>query len=451
MRRLKLRELRILMAVAQAGSMGKAATQLALSQPAVSKAIAEMEYTLGFALLDRTPQGVEPTLYGRSLLKWSAAVFDDLRQGVREIEFLADPGAGEVRVGSHEVMSAALLPAVIDKLSRQHPRLVFTVRQAGTIPLLYGDLRERRVDFIFGRMMSPIDHEDFHAEVLFARSAHHRGRLPQQMAATAQHRSGRVGRRALVPSARRSPHYAVCCRGVSLAGAQGAARHCAVEFATSALWHGSHGALSYGSTHVDRAAQRCAVGVEAPTDEICGTARPHRHCDAERIAPSALAHSGSSNAPAKSLSGRERDKDAVTALGNEITATLANIKLSPSLSLGVRRLDRGHRGNSRLRRLRLADGRHLFYLILASQFGSFLQPIAIMASLPLSLIGVFLGLLAWGSTLNIFSVVGFIMLMGLVVKNAILLVDFVNQAWSACRWRSASAKGRRSARRWRTR
>ena len=91
------------------------------------------------------------------------------------------------------------------------------------------------------------------------------------------------------------------------------------------------------------------------------------------------------------------------------------------------------------------------YLILASQFGSFLQPIAIMASLPLSLIGVFLGLLAWGSTLNIFSVVGFIMLMGLVVKNAILLVDFVNQAWSACRWRSASAKGRRSARRWRTR
>ncbi len=88
MRRLKLRELRILTTVAQAGSMGKAATQLALSQPAISKAIAEMEYTLGVALLDRTPHGVEPTLYGRALLKWSAAVFDDLSQGVREIEFL---------------------------------------------------------------------------------------------------------------------------------------------------------------------------------------------------------------------------------------------------------------------------------------------------------------------------------------------------------------------------
>ena len=67
------------------------------------------------------------------------------------------------------------------------------------------------------------------------------------------------------------------------------------------------------------------------------------------------------------------------------------------------------------------------YLILASQFGSFLQPLAIMASLPLSLIGVFLALLAFGSTLNIFSVIGLIMLMGLVTKNAILLVDFTNQ------------------------
>jgi HAE1 family hydrophobic/amphiphilic exporter-1 len=70
----------------------------------------------------------------------------------------------------------------------------------------------------------------------------------------------------------------------------------------------------------------------------------------------------------------------------------------------------------------------LIYLILASQFGSFLQPIAIMMSLPMSLIGVFLGLLIAGSTLNIFSAIGFIMLMGLVTKNAILLVDFFNQA-----------------------
>ena len=67
----------------------------------------------------------------------------------------------------------------------------------------------------------------------------------------------------------------------------------------------------------------------------------------------------------------------------------------------------------------------------ASQFGSFLQPIASMASLPLSLIGVMLALLSWRSTLNIFSMIGLVMQMGLVTKNAILLVDFANQGRKA--------------------
>jgi multidrug efflux pump subunit AcrB len=71
------------------------------------------------------------------------------------------------------------------------------------------------------------------------------------------------------------------------------------------------------------------------------------------------------------------------------------------------------------------------YIVLASQFGSFLQPIAIMASLPLALIGVMLALLLWRSTLNVFSMIGLVMLMGLVTKNAILLVDFANHARKA--------------------
>jgi len=71
------------------------------------------------------------------------------------------------------------------------------------------------------------------------------------------------------------------------------------------------------------------------------------------------------------------------------------------------------------------------YIVLASQFGSFLQPIAIMASLPLALIGVMLALLVTKSTLNVFSMIGLVMLMGLVTKNAILLVDFANQARKA--------------------
>jgi DNA-binding transcriptional LysR family regulator len=166
-RRLKLRDLHILMTVAQCGGMGKAAVQLAVSQSAVSKAIADMEYMLGVRLLDRTSQGVEPTLYGRTLLKWGVAVFDDLRQGVKELEFLADPTAGEVRVGSTEAMTAGLVPAVIDRLSRQFPRLVFNVMQARTLALQYRDLRERSVDLILGRMVMPIADEDLNVETLF--------------------------------------------------------------------------------------------------------------------------------------------------------------------------------------------------------------------------------------------------------------------------------------------
>ena len=107
-RRLKLRDLYVLKTVVQRGSMGKAATQLAISQPAVSKAIADLEQVLGVRLLERTRQGVEPTPYGTALLKWSAAVFDDLRQGVAEIDFLADPTAGRVRVGTSEGMPAGI-------------------------------------------------------------------------------------------------------------------------------------------------------------------------------------------------------------------------------------------------------------------------------------------------------------------------------------------------------
>jgi HAE1 family hydrophobic/amphiphilic exporter-1 len=78
------------------------------------------------------------------------------------------------------------------------------------------------------------------------------------------------------------------------------------------------------------------------------------------------------------------------------------------------------------------------YMILASQFASFLQPVAIMSALPLTLIGVFLALMLFRSTLNMFSIIGFIMLMGLVTKNAILLVDFANQARKAGAERGAA-------------
>lgn len=89
-RRVKLRDLHILMEVVQWGSMAKAAQHLAISTPVVSKTITDIERTLGVPLLDRNPHGVEPTLYGLALIKRGIAVFDELRQGVEDIRCLAD-------------------------------------------------------------------------------------------------------------------------------------------------------------------------------------------------------------------------------------------------------------------------------------------------------------------------------------------------------------------------
>lgn len=165
-RRLKLRDLDTLMAVAQWGSMAKAATHLRVSQPAISKAIADMEHTLGVRLLDRLAQGIEPTLYGRALLKWAAAVFDDVRQGINEIEFLGDATAGEVRIGATEPMIAGLLPAVIDRVKHQYPRIAFHVTQIPAILAQVRELRERNVDLTMGRLVRPLD-DDMNAEELF--------------------------------------------------------------------------------------------------------------------------------------------------------------------------------------------------------------------------------------------------------------------------------------------
>ena len=114
-------------------------------------------------------------------------------------------------------------------------------------------------------------------------------------------------------------------------------------------------------------------------------------------------------------------------LGKEIKAKLVDIPLQPGYRFVMGGSTKDIQETMGFAATALALAVVFIYLILASQFGSFLQPVAIMMSLPLSLIGVLLALLIARSTLNIFSIIGFVMLMGLVTKNAILLVDFINQ------------------------
>ena len=165
-RRLKLRDLHILFAAVHWGSMAKAANHLGMSQPAVSEAIASLEDTLGVRLLDRNPRGIEPTIYARALLKRGDVIFDELKQGIRDIEFLANPTAGEIRIGAPESLMAGFVPAVIDQLSQRYPRVSVSVISAQPGEQEFRELRERSVDLLLGRLFKPVSDEDVAVDVL---------------------------------------------------------------------------------------------------------------------------------------------------------------------------------------------------------------------------------------------------------------------------------------------
>jgi DNA-binding transcriptional LysR family regulator len=154
------------MSVAQAGSMGKAARQLHTSQPNISKSIADLEHALGVRLLDRHQQGIEPTEYGRALLTGGTVVFDELRQALKNDEFLADPSVGAVRIACTPVIAASFASAVVDRLFGQYPRMTFHV-VAAYGEALHEHLRERKVDFLIARKIGPLADERFGFEYLF--------------------------------------------------------------------------------------------------------------------------------------------------------------------------------------------------------------------------------------------------------------------------------------------
>jgi DNA-binding transcriptional LysR family regulator len=165
-RRVKLRDLRILRALAESGSMSRAAKQLAVSQPVVSKTIADLENMLGVRLLDRTSHGVEATVYGRALLNCGTVVLDELQRGMQEIAFLSDPTMGELRIGGAGPFVDGLIPAVISRLSQRHRRIEFHVTESDP-PTLCSLLRERQLDLAILRTSGSMYTEDLDTDALF--------------------------------------------------------------------------------------------------------------------------------------------------------------------------------------------------------------------------------------------------------------------------------------------
>ena len=166
-RRLRFRDLQVFFAVVECRSMAKAATQLGVTQPAVSGIVASLESAFRVRLLDRSPQGVAPTIYGQALLKRGLAALDELQQGLRDIAYLADPKAGEVRIGWPESFSE-LLSGMVRAFCLEHPGIALRIDHlptpAGELP----ELRARKLDVALTRVLVPHQlGEGLSVEVLF--------------------------------------------------------------------------------------------------------------------------------------------------------------------------------------------------------------------------------------------------------------------------------------------
>jgi DNA-binding transcriptional LysR family regulator len=170
-RHLRLRDLHVFFAVVQSRSMAKAAAQLRITQPSVSKSIGDLEAALGVQLFDRSTRGVEPTMYGDALVKCGSVVFDELRQGVRHIEFLSDPTTGELRIGCPDVVGAVVIPPVLERFSKKYPHVVLHIDNVLSPAVEDGGLRDRKYDLVLGRSpLLPAENavaRDLNVEFLF--------------------------------------------------------------------------------------------------------------------------------------------------------------------------------------------------------------------------------------------------------------------------------------------
>lgn len=167
--RFKVRDLYILSTVIKSGGMAKAARQLAMSQPSVSAAIANLESILGVRLLDRDTKGVAPTIYADAIVKRGVAIFDELKQAVNDVQFLADPTKGELKIGCPDTSAATVVPRMIERFSEKYPLAVLHVDNVPTFSDALPVLRSRQYDLVFARLYEPLTSvaDDLNVERLF--------------------------------------------------------------------------------------------------------------------------------------------------------------------------------------------------------------------------------------------------------------------------------------------
>ena len=165
-RRITLRELRLFVTAARSGSMSKAASDIGLSQPALSRCITELERTLGVLLFDRTNRGISPTPHGEVLLRRATGVLEELRHAVDELRSLSGASGGDLRIGGTPTMCAGLVPAIMNSVLGDHPQFRFEVAELDARKLA-GELAARSVDIGIGAQHAAGDADGLVFEELF--------------------------------------------------------------------------------------------------------------------------------------------------------------------------------------------------------------------------------------------------------------------------------------------
>ena len=145
------RSLQLLVALDDFRQLGKVAASAHVTQPAISRALAQLERGLGLKLFERTARGVHPTIYGECLIRHARTMLSGLAQARDELQGLMSGSSGTLRVGVFATAALALLPRALALMKRRHPGMMVMVRE-GTMETMLPELWLGNLDLIVGRL-----------------------------------------------------------------------------------------------------------------------------------------------------------------------------------------------------------------------------------------------------------------------------------------------------------
>lgn len=164
--RIKIKHLKLLVTVSEQGNIVRAAQELNMAQPAVTKIIRDMETAFGLELFERSSRGVSLTLYGEVFIRHAKLILTQVRHVSEELSTLQDGLAGHVTIGTLITASLTLLPKVLVRLREQRPNLSVTL-QEGTNDRLLPALIRGEVDLVVGRLPEHQEYDSLASEVLY--------------------------------------------------------------------------------------------------------------------------------------------------------------------------------------------------------------------------------------------------------------------------------------------